>query len=447
MAGPLTDLFDNEPRGDYPVALSGSGESITCLRFHGDIRALSAVLAAAPERRWALCFRDSYWFAVALFASGFSGKEIVIPGNITSKNALTVIRDHYDAVLSDLELLVDCRLLKPEPGSESVHIRARFPPETKVTLFTSGSTSDAADIRKTFKDLENEIVVLMDLFGPYFANREVFATVSHQHIYGLLFRLLLPLATGAPFSSTMLEYPDQVARSSARNRVLVSSPALLKRLAFESVENGYGKVFSSGGPLPYPAALQCRSLFGSLPIEVYGSSETGGIGWREQAAEDAPWHAFPGIDVRCAEDERLAIRSPFIAAKEWYVTHDRIALLTDKTFRLIGRVDRIVKISEKRISLADVEQRLKQLAEINEAVVVPLLITDRMELGAVVRLSEAGRNLMNQTGRKAFTRSLRRSLADYIESSGVPRRFRFVDEIPTDSQGKYVLSILGELFE
>ncbi len=447
MIGPFTGLLGSTLPGDHPVALSRSGRSISWSRFRSDVEALSASLAAMPELRWALCFSDSYWFAVSLFAAGLAGKEIIIPGNITSKNALLAIEEHYDAVLGDLGLRVNRRQLRPSPGPGLTHLPARILPETKVTLFTSGSTSEALAICKSFKDLENEVTVLLELFGPCYSHREVFATVSHQHIYGLLFRLLLPLAAHAPFSSRQLEYPDQVARSSAKNRVLVSSPALLKRLAGEIVANGYGKVFSSGGPLPGVAARQCRELFGSWPIEVYGSSETGGIGWREQESEEQPWQAFPGIDLRCAEEDRLAIRSPFIAADDWYVTHDRVSLLTDRTFRLLGRVDRIVKISEKRISLVDVEQHLQQLAEIIEAVVVPLQRAERLELGAVVRLSGEGLSLLTQHGKHAFTRRIRRSLAAYIEPVGVPRKFRFVDEIPVNSQGKHVLSVLGELFE
>ncbi len=299
LAGSFTDLFLRKLAEDHPVALNSSGQVIPWRKFLVDVGALVARLSKTNEKRWALCFRDSYWFAVALFALGLAGKEIVIPGNITSKNALFVLKDHYDALLSDLTLAVACPLWPPEPGTTPIPIPERSLLETNITLFTSGSTSSATAISKTFKELDAEISVLYTLFGKFFTDREIFATVSHQHIYGLLFRVLLPLAVGVPFSAQMLEYPDQVSRHSSENRLLIASPALLKSLSIEQVGHGYRKVFSSGGPLPHAAAQQCRVLFGDLPLEIYGSSETGGIGWREQHSSDEPWQPFSGIDVCC----------------------------------------------------------------------------------------------------------------------------------------------------
>ncbi len=142
----------------------------------------------------------------------------------------------------------------------------------------------------------------------------------------------------------------------------------------------------------------------------------------------------------------MAIRSPFIGQDGWYETDDRVNLLPNGTFRLIGRADRVVKVSEKRISLVEVEYCLQKLVEINEVVVVPLQTSVRLELGAVVQLTEDGLSLLKQLGRQTFTNTLRRALVDYIEPVGVPRRFRFVDEIPVNSQGKYEVSVLEGLF-
>jgi acyl-coenzyme A synthetase/AMP-(fatty) acid ligase len=447
VTSPFANLFNDPERDSSPVSLDGSGAILTRRAFRGDVAALTRQLQDRPERRWAVCFADSYWFAVSLFAALFAGRDIVIPGNITSRQALLTIQDHYDAVLGDLDIPVKGLLLKPAPGPPSPNPARGSIPRARITLFTSGSTSAASAIDRTFQDLENEIVVLKKLFGSHYANREVFASVSHQHIYGLLFRVLLPLAAGAPFSSTQLEYPDQVCRSASANRILVSSPAILKRLPDDSLENGYHKVFSSGGPLPLDAARHCRGLFGSLPIEVYGSSETGGIAWREQSVGDQPWQTFPGIEVRSAADGCLEIRSPFMAADGWHLTQDRIDLLPGGIFRLIGRVDRVVKISEKRLSLIEIEQRLQEMDAVEEAVMVPLQTGGRLQLGAVVRLTEVGQKLVRESGRRAFASMARRFLADYLEPAGIPRRFRLVDEIPVDSQGKHVLKRLEELFE
>jgi acyl-coenzyme A synthetase/AMP-(fatty) acid ligase len=244
----------------------------------------------------------------------------------------------------------------------------------------------------------------------------------------------------------MLEYPDQVSNMSSSNRTLVSSPALLKRLTIEQVNIGYKKVFSSGGVLPFESANQCSQLFGSMPVEVYGSSETGGIGWRVQAALNEPWKVFPAVDVRCTDKGRLEVRSPFILQDHWWSTDDQVSLLPDRRFHLIGRVDRIVKVSEKRISLVEVERRLQEFSEIQDAVAIALETGNRLEIAAVVVLTEEGSDKMTVQGRFAFWSSVKQKLRDHIEPVGLPRRFRVVDQIPINSQGKSAVSALKELF-
>ncbi|MCK4507257.1 MAG: acyl--CoA ligase [Desulfuromonadales bacterium] len=446
MTNSFTSLFARELRKNRPVALDVSGDLITWQKFETDISALFLRLSTSSQGRWALCFDNSYWFAVSLFALALADKDIVLPSNTSSKKALSEISQHFDAILTDRDLSNECDVWHPETGMSRCEMPKRILDNVIITLFTSGSTGAATPIQKTFQQLANEVNVLESLFSSYFLDCEVFGTVSHQHIYGLLFRILLPLSLGVPFSDTMLEYPDQVSNMSSSNRTLVSSPALLKRLTIEQVNIGYKKVFSSGGVLPFESANQCSQLFGSMPVEVYGSSETGGIGWREQAALNEPWKVFPDVDVRCTDKGRLEVRSPFILQDHWWLTDDQVSLLPDGRFHLIGRADRIVKVSEKRISLVEVEQRLQEFSEIQEAVAIPLENGNRLEIAAVVVLTEEGSDKILVQGRFAFWSSVKQKLRDHIEPVGLPRRYRVVDQIPINSQGKNAVSALKELF-
>src|SRR5262249_8163800 len=115
----------------------------------------------------------------------------------------------------------------------------------------------------------------------------IWATVTHQHIYGLLFRVLWPLAAGRPFAAGRLVFNEEIAHRVAGPAVLVASPAHLRRLPetvdWSPVRAGLRAVFSSGGPLPPEAADATLALLGVAPVEVYGSSETGGVAWRQRA--------------------------------------------------------------------------------------------------------------------------------------------------------------------
>ncbi|WP_239683740.1 AMP-binding protein [Stenotrophomonas maltophilia] len=129
--------------------------------------------------------------------------------------------------------------------------------------------------------LAREVDALQAAFGAQLEGVQVHGTVSHQHIYGLLFRVLWPLAAGRLIHPRRFFHEDLVGALAGTDTVLVATPAHLKRLPeqldWASLHGRLRAVFSSGGPLPEEAARQVRQWLGVAPTEVYGSSETGGI--------------------------------------------------------------------------------------------------------------------------------------------------------------------------
>src|SRR5690606_23529233 len=157
--------------------------------------------------------------------------------------------------------------------------------------------------------LDAEVHALEAAFGHELEHNhtaKVYASVSHQHIYGLLFHVLWPLAAGRPIMGERLRYPEEVVAgiAQANSAVLVSSPALLTRLPahldWSLMQGRVRAVFSGGGALSSEASAQCRALIGPSPTEVVGSSETGGIAWR-RAHQGPAWTAFSCVAWRCEE--------------------------------------------------------------------------------------------------------------------------------------------------
>ncbi len=99
------------------------------------------------------------------------------------------------------------------------------------------------------------------------------------------------------------------------------------------------------------------------------------------------------------------VASPFLPAPGWHRTGDGAQLLPDGRFELRGRLDRIVKIEERRISLDELEQRLGELAEVAAARVLPLP-SGRQGLGAVVVPSQAGWQRLRADGKDALRTAL-----------------------------------------
>ncbi|PSU35787.1 AMP-binding protein [Photobacterium lutimaris] len=431
-----------------------AGDSdIDWAQFQADVKALQRTLISSPLQRWALCFDDSYLFAVAFFALSHAGKDIVLPGN-HQPSALEELVDHFEAILHDkldsmpleahqLPLPLD----KPDFHAADIEIKPLNLRNVTLTLFTSGSSGMPKAITKSLETIDAEICHLEQVWGDLLRGASVVSTVSHQHIYGLLFRVLWPLCAGRPFSRQDCRYPEQVMLAANPDTVLISSPALLKRLDAEPASASFRAIFSSGGPLSLDVAHRVETIFRQLPVEVFGSTETGGIGYRQQQTAETPWKRFDVIDIALNVDGCLRLRSPYIESEDWYHTSDLCQCLGENHFIVKGRSDRVVKVEEKRISLAEVERHLCHLEWVEEAVVLPLADTKRLVIATVITLNQEGQQKLAQLGRGPFWLAVRQGLRQWVEPVGIPRRFRVVDEIPQNSQGKHQVNELKQLFD
>lgn len=438
----LAQLFQADRSLDSVICFDDKSQ-ISWQEFHNDVAKLCGLLSDSPAQRTAICTQDSYLFTVAFIACALSSKQIVLPGNYQPE-ALYELRSEYDLLLVDESiqvvsntnvLLLSNQLFDTQMNdtiiNESIALGA-----VKLVLFTSGSSGTPKAIHKTLEQLDIEIAELSKNWQSMLTGSRVHSTVSHQHIYGLLFRILWPLCSSVPFSRFNLEYPEQIVSHADSQMVLVSSPALLKRLSEEQSAKPLVGVFSSGGPLPLEAAQQARTLFGELPIEVFGSTETGGIAYRQQVNAQTPWQLFSCIKAELNQENCIKLLSPYIDRDNWYQTADECEMVSNNQFILKGRTDRIIKIEEKRISLVEVEKRLEQLSWINECAVIPFEEPNRLILASVIVLSDEGKQMLNSVGKGKFWLLLRNELRKWLEPIAIPRRFRLVEEIPLNSQGK-----------
>lgn len=425
------------------------------LDFQQHVSQLTARLNKSPQQKWAICTQDSYWFAVAFMAVCHAEKHLILPGNL-QPGALLDLAEHFDALLHDdvidihifPKTVMQTSITLPliETFSEQLITFATLS-NTPITLFTSGSSGAPKAIHKTLALLNNEVEQLEQTWGHELTNSIIASTVSHQHIYGLLFRVLWPLASGRAFFRHDWQYPEQITQHASSNTVLISSPALLKRLVENNSNANYRAIFSSGGPLAFDSALTCFTLFNQWPREVLGSTETGGIAYRQQITSTEPWQAFDAIKIKLNAENCLRILSPLVDPEIWYQTADQCELLNDKQFILKGRADRVIKIEEKRISLTEIERRLNQLIEIDEAAVIPYQTEQRLIIAAAITLTSDGQAKLEQLGKGKFWLYLRKALHQWIEPVGIPRRFKVIESIPLNTQGKRLISDIEALFE
>ncbi len=401
-------------------------------------------LADQPGGQWLLHQPDPLQFTAALLALWDSGRIAVLPAD-DRPETLQAIAAELDGQLPPS--LPPSALERDE--LEPAQLPPLEPQAIALALYTSGSTGQPLRLSKRFDQLDSELAVHAELWP--LAGAAVIAQVSHQHIYGLLAGVLHPLCAGAPFCGRDALYPEVLAarlseaRTAGLAAVVVSSPAPLSRLPAHIDWAAAGtplRLFSSGAPLQLEHAAQAERLLQAPVLEIYGSTETGGIASRQQT-QSAVWHALPGVDWQVAGDT-LLLRSAFLEqpALGWQQA-DRVAAQANG-FVLLGRGDRVAKVAGKRVSLEQIEQRLGQLPEVTAVRCVDPGRADG-RLGVVVAL-RADALPQDHAARRALTERLRTLLADQLERVALPRYWRFVEQLPSNAQGKLDRALIARLF-
>ncbi|RRV09396.1 AMP-binding protein [Pseudomonas sp. v388] len=393
---------------------------------------VAAGLQAQGIKRLAVHLEDAGELAIALFGAWRAGVSVLLTADLQGHTRqrwagqvdLWLTDQPGDAQLADLFAL------PLSPAALDLD-------ECRLGLCTSGSSGEPKLIEKRLRQLANEVNALEQLWGAELGSACIIGSVAAQHIYGLLFRVLWPLCAGRPFLRRQLPFAEELQRASSEHSSFawVASPALLKRMG-DNLDwpalSAVRRVFSSGGALPAEAAASLQRRLGQWPTEILGSSETGGIAWRQG---QELWQAFAGVELDQSSDGALRISSPYMPPGHVEQTADAARIDESGRFELLGRLDRIVKLEEKRIALPLVEQALQAHEWISEAR-LGVVQEKRASLGALVVLSDIGLRALCLHGRRTLTETLRAHLRPHCDPIALPRRWRLLRQLPLNAQGK-----------
>lgn len=426
-----------------PIARRGA-QLFTRQQWQREVLTLGHALLTQPQKTWALCFEDSYLFSIALLAALHAGKVPVIPGHCR-ESLLQEQSSEFDAVLTDMPLVLGCPVVNLAESAARVEPLPALPhidPQAFIILFTSGSTGTPRKIVKPLSCLDEEARWLADCWGERLEGCTVIATVSHQHLYGLTFRIFLPLALGLVFDSRQVFYSEQLSAQDPRLKyALISSPAFLRRLDRTLAAPDCRLIVSAGGVLPWTSAQEVYRWL-KLPVdEIYGSTETGVLATRTRASEEELWQPFSGVCFRQDHQQRWWATSALIAETEGLQLDDQLQFAAGG-FQLCGRYDRIVKIEDKRVSLSEIERRLLALPQVVDAVALSVSRPERNGIGVVLVLDAA----YSEQQLIQLKRDWRHELHRWLEPVAMPRYWRIVETIPHNSQSKRAWPQIQELF-
>lgn len=399
---------------------------------------LAGYFNAQKVQRIALYLDDASDLAIALFAAWQAGVTVLLAADAQQQTR--------SKLTAQVDLWLDAL---PETCHCTPALATRLDTETcRLTLCTSGSSGEPKLIEKSLKQLANEVTALEQLWGNAIGAAVVVSSVSAQHIYGLLFRVLWPLCAGRVFLRRALPFSEDIQRASLAHPefIWVASPALLKRMSDNlnwPALSRARKVFSSGGALPVEAAQNLHAHLQQYPTEIYGSSETGGIAWRQGGEY---WQPFNGVEVCQTPEGALSLTSPYLPTGQREETADAIEIAADGRFLLRARLDRIIKLEEKRVSLPMLEHALNSHAWVSDSR-VGALHKGRAFLGALIALSPEGLYALRNQGRRTITQGLRNHLSEHVEPIALPRRWRLASELPYNSQGKLAQAEIEQLLD
>ena len=277
----------------------------------------------------------------------------------------------------------DYLLISPSVGQwikvVQSHLR-QVGPDAAFAFRTSGSTGAATWHRHSLSDLRDEVDALIKgplaVFGP---SARIVALVPPHHIYGFLFTCLLPVMVGSDLLDLRNHAPTALARNGQVGDLVIGTPFVWQTIAKTGLALPGGlQGVTSGGPSTQDTWLQQGTGRPATMLEIYGATETGGIGFRTR--EEDGFTLLPHL-TRSDAGDVLRRRTGNCLPLQ-----DRLVWEGEKQFRLGGRLDHVIQVAGVNVNPAQVAATICAVDGVADATVRP--DGDRLKGFVVPKASE-----------------------------------------------------------
>jgi 4-coumarate--CoA ligase (photoactive yellow protein activation family) len=397
------------------------------LRVMGDL--LAAELAQARPGRM---LPPSPWPRTLEFVRDLGADSLELLGMGTAlAQALHLERAEVDARLLARPWLADWAAAAREG------LRAAG---TEIGFLTSGSAGSPKRCTHALGLLWQETIELARLLP---GRRRILSLVPSHHIYGFLFTVLLPRAIGiTEVLDLRTATPATLVREARAGDLIVAHPGWWEQLArlaprFASDVAGV----TSTAPCPDPLARGLADA-GLRLLQVYGSSETAGVGWREEGG--APYALLPywsraGLPAAGTPAELVRTLPGGVEAR--YPLQDTLEWEDERRFRPAGRIDGAVQVGGTNVFPAYVAEVLGMHPRVKEAVVRPMRPDEGRRLKAFVVPAEA----VGEAGLEALRAELLSWCAERLATPERPAAISFGVRLPRQASGKPADWIIDQL--
>lgn len=399
----FTDKFDDE------IFLVRNGEELTFANVKELVFKRSETLAMTKQVL--ISGEDNFDFIISFFSAVFSGKEIFLADKNVSFNLET----------TDDDGIFEFR---------EIDLKNVF-----VNFLTSGSSGKSKIVKKSLFNLVREAEDIGKTFLAGEKDLRFCSTTTLNHLFGFTFHFMTPFVNGFVIDTNSVQYPENVKYD---NCFLVSSPSFLEKISKYKLnfEKSPKFIVAAGAKLADDVFEYFEK--NSKVIEIYGSTETGVVAHREHF-EQKYLKVFENVSVRKYENKILTISSDYFFENSLELS-DLIDYNGDNEISVLARVDRVLKVFEKRISADAFEKYLKTSDFISD--VYCLKINEK--LGAVVVLTDIGKDFYLKFGKAELVKNLKAFCLEQFEIT--PQKWRFLPEIYKTSTGKVDKKKIEKIF-
>ena len=297
-----------------------------------------------------------------------------------------------------------------------------------LTFSTSGSTGAAKPCRHGLDMLQQEVVTLARLFG---GRRRILVAVPAHHIYGFLFTVLLPTALAMAQDDVVdirASSPVALVNLVRPGDLVIGFPDYWRSVGQAGVQlplDVWGVTSPAACPDQVCLALETAGL--ARLFQIYGSSETAGIGWRDayhKPYQLMPFWASVGVDSsflirRLPQGGQINVQSP-----------DQLQWVTDTLFHVGPRKDFAVQVGGINVFPAQVAARLREHPHVADAAVRLMRADEGQRLKAFIVAADAVRDTQQ------LTDELNAWMNVHLTPPQRPRALRFGAGLPTTPEGK-----------
>ena len=294
-----------------------------------------------------------------------------------------------------------------------------------ITFFTSGSTGEPTPATHAFANHEQEVTALADIFH---GRKRVVSFVPRHHIYGFLFSILLPKALGIEVKWAVPLPTPGLIESLQEKDLIVAFPLFwekFKEMGIQFSRELHG--VTSTGPCPAKTIHALKQNGLERMYEIYGSSETGGVGYREN-----PTSGYTLLPFWARTNDKSCLqRTHSNQGNQKCTLQDLLKWNGTTTFTPIRRTDNAVQVAGINVYPILVRETLLKHPSINDCAVRLMRPEEGTRLKVLIVLNDKDCDF------KDIESSIRKWAKSRLSSYELPAAWSFKEEIMTNALGKH----------